>query len=82
MNKNDYGQWEATLKPLPCPFCGEIPSVEPENPMKDGDAGGTVECKNELCFVKPTVDDDEEILDMRGPGAYKDIAIRRWNKRA
>ena len=82
MDKNDYNQWEPKLKPLPCPFCGGIPFVLPENPMEEGDAGGFVECKNEHCFVRPTVDDGEEICDMRGPGAYKDIAIKRWNKRA
>jgi len=81
MNQSDYRQWLPKLTPLECPFCGEAPRIMPSNPEKDGDAWGSVRCVNKRCHAQPTVDDESQIADMRGPGAYKDMAIKKWNKR-
>jgi hypothetical protein len=75
-------QAKPTLTPLPCPFCGEMPVVGPQNPKKDGNAWGYVSCKSAKCAVLPDVRDGEDCADDRGTGAYIDCAIRRWNKRA
>lgn len=69
-----------TLKPRRCPFCGGTPTVYPLNPEKDGDAWGAVGCANDNCPAKPYVEDGEDISDERGTEAYKQIAIKRWNK--
>ena len=69
-------------KPLPCPFCGKMPFVGPENPQEEGNAWGVVCCKNEKCPAQPRVEDGEEIADMRGSDAYKAAAIKRWNQRS
>ena len=70
------------LKPLPCPFCGELPTILPVNPKKEGNAWGAVQCMNEDCQARPFVDDGESWSDDRGSNAYKESAIKRWNKRA
>lgn len=77
-----YKQWDPKLKPLPCPFCGKAPIVEPAEPEREGDAWGSVICNNGRCAVQPVCKDGSKINDIRGPGAYKDLAIRRWNRRA
>lgn len=82
MKPGDYKQWEPKLKPSPCPFCGKVPAVLPKRPDLDGDAWGQVSCQNRRCEAQPTVVDGSAMSDMRGPGAYKDMAIKRWNKRA
>ena len=81
MNKDDYNQWEQKLTPLPCPFCGKRPKVYPIDPSIEGDAFGQVRCQNQRCPVNPVCNDESLQSDMRGPGAYKDLAIKRWNRR-
>ena len=68
------------IKPLPCPFCGNIPIVGPENPEIDGNAHGYVRCLS--CAVSPGVSDGIDVCDDRGSDKYKEAAIIRWNKRA
>lgn len=70
------------MKPLPCPFCGKDPIVEPDDPEKNGDAWGRVSCINSKCPVRPQVDDRIGVADERGSIKYKKAAIKRWNKRA
>lgn len=72
----------AKLRPMPCPFCGEAPELQPEHPECEGNAWGMVACANETCPAKPRVADGEKCNDERGTGAYQDAAIRRWNRRA
>ena len=69
-------------KPLPCPFCGAIPHVEPDDPSKEGNAWAAVQCENSRCVAKPRVLDGALSCDERGTAAYKRLAIRRWNRRA
>jgi len=70
-------------EPLPCPFCGAKPFVEPENPKEEGDCWGAVRCKNRDCPAQPPpyVSDGEEICDDRGSDSYKQAAIDRWNRK-
>ena len=75
-------QQKPTLTPIGCPFCGEAPSLSPDNPDLDGNAWGEVACLNDDCPATPSVTDGESISDDRGSGAYIDAAIRLWNKRA
>lgn len=77
-----YRQLNPKLKPLPCPFCGTNPTCFPLDPDKEGDAFGSVACVNGKCPAQPAVDDGSTVADLRGPGAYIDMAIRKWNKRA
>lgn len=81
MDKTKYKQWLPTLSPLTCPFCRKEPKVMPSNPELDGDAWGEVRCVNRKCHAQPNVVDGSNVSDMRGPGAYKDMAIKKWNKR-
>lgn len=66
---------------LCCPFCGEIPNVEPENPQRNGNAWARVICYNKKCQAKPAVYDGIDVADDRGSDAYKAEAIKRWNTR-
>jgi hypothetical protein len=66
---------------LPCPFCGCVPHVGPDNPKKQGDAWGYVECLSEECPANPQVFDHEQVSDSRGSDEYKNAAIKRWNQR-
>lgn len=70
------------LTPQPCPFCGKPPKVFPSKPEIEGNAWGAVECVNSLCPAQPIVRDDAQVADERGSGAYRDLAIERWNRRA
>jgi len=81
MKKSDYKQWDHKLVPLPCPFCGKAPHIGPHDPSIEGDAFGFVACLNSRCAVQPECRDGSKQADMRGPGAYKDLAIKRWNRR-
>lgn len=69
--------------PLPCPFCGDQPLVEPTDPKTQGDAWGQVRCANPLCAANPTVGaNPEEIASTNSAEPYKLLAILRWNRRA
>lgn len=57
-------------------------SVQPAKPEQEGDCFGYVRCENPRCPAQPVVKDGSLLSDMRGPGAYKDRAISRWNRRA
>ena len=41
-----------------------------------------MECQNDGCAAQPRVEDGEDIADERGSDAYKQCAIKRWNRRA
>lgn len=69
------------LKPLPCPFCGELPILVPTDPETEGSAWGQVRCVNTYCPAQPRVDDGANIADERGSKAYIRLAITRWNRR-
>ena len=75
-------QEKPTLTPLPCPFCGKPPMVGPKKPDLAGNAWGYVVCTHARCHVNPEVSDGCTVADERGSGAYQDLAIKRWNKRA
>jgi hypothetical protein len=70
------------MKPLPCPFCGTPPEVYPKDPKNEGAAWGQVRCEYEDCPAHPNVKDGEPVADERGAEAYRQAAIKRWNKRA
>lgn len=60
--------WDAA--PLACPYCGHQPETD------DGETGGTVECMNNECGVRPSifVDHEEDMNGLTG-------AILAWNRR-
>lgn len=60
---------------LPCPFCGENPVVEPENPKEEGDAWTNIRCSNMKCAARPNVRHHAD----RG---HYEVAVNRWNRRA
>lgn len=63
-------------KPLPCPFCGNDPTVKiqlTESDSKSEMAG--VGCLNPHCHVRP------KVSSVMGIGESEQSAIRRWNIR-
>jgi hypothetical protein len=72
----------ADLIPIVCPWCKKKPSVFPKNPKEEGNAWGEVRCMNGRCPAQPSVGDGSEVADNRGSHAYKQMAIKRWNKAA
>jgi len=70
------------LKPIPCPFCGRLPEVGPKDPKREGSGGAWVGCENRRCPARPHVTDGAMVCDDRGVEKYKQLAIKRWNKRA
>jgi hypothetical protein len=72
---------------LPCPFCGKPPFIGPADPENEGNAFGFVECRNKKCVTYGDwhpglrVQDGSSVADERGSAAYKNQAIRRWNRR-
>lgn len=81
MKKLRQKQLDPKLTPEPCPFCGKSPRVEPRDPDREGNAWGQVRCVNARCHAQPSVLDGCTVADERGTGAYKDLAIRKWNRR-
>lgn len=75
-------QQKPTITPLPCPFCGAKPRLLPSDPETFGDAWGRVACMSAKCHAQPDVLDGATSADDRGSGAYIDLAIKKWNKRA
>ena len=75
-------QLQHKLTPLPCPFCGKAPKIFPSQPLFEGNAWGAVQCMNSRCPAQPSVRDGAQVADERGSGAYRDLAIKRWNRRA
>ena len=76
-------------QPLPCPFCGKMPAIDPVDPERMGNAWGEVLCVNQRCVTYDSargsgvhVRDGATIAGERGPDKYKEAAIRRWNKRS
>ena len=77
------------MEPIaPCPWCGQTPSIEPQDPERDGTAWGAVRCSNPQCAAEVRVMVYEDALvDITGewldsPEAIKAEAVKRWNKRA
>lgn len=74
---------------LPCPFCGSTDlEILPEDPSRDGDAWGAVQCVNVDCSTYDIlkshgvrVEDGQDVSDERGSDAYKSAAIAAWNRR-
>jgi hypothetical protein len=76
-------------KLLPCPFCGSTDlEILPEDPSRDGNAWGAVQCVNVDCSTYDIlkshgvrVEDGQDVSDERGSDAYKSAAIAAWNRR-
>lgn len=69
------------IEPRCCPFCGKKPKVGPANPEVEGNAWAFVRCTNRRCPARPMVKDGALSSDERGSDKYKELAIRRWNRR-
>lgn len=59
----------AALQPLPCPFCGEQPTVKPWH--GGGPRKTMVECESGECPAGPS-----------SVGSSRARAVRKWNTRA
>lgn len=61
------------IQPIECPFCGELPEVEPwhNRRHKDGTPAGTaISCANDACAIGP----------MHAGYPYTRV-VREWNTR-
>jgi hypothetical protein len=71
LNKQDLDHGQRYTKAsecLPCPFCGEQPTIQPWH--GDGPGKRLVACVNEDCHIEPSV-----------TGLSPAEARRRWNSR-
>jgi len=75
--------------PIGCPFCGKTPALHPQNPEREGNAWGAVQCENGRCVTYDStrghgvrVEDGALQSDERGTAKYIALAVRRWNRRA
>lgn len=67
--------------PKPCPFCGAQPEIFPVDRFRT-DRWASVKCTNRDCPAQPEAHDGEEVGDDLSRQAFRDAAIRRWNRRA
>jgi hypothetical protein len=68
-------------KPLPCPFCGSIPTVGPPNESTEGTCFGWVRCENPKCTVNPEAEDRRKVNGDEGREHYRQMAVANWNCR-
>lgn len=83
MDKANYERERMTqTTPLPCPWCKEVPTVEPIDWAAEGDAWGAVSCENDDCLVKPSLKNWANIRAHGASGSRQQqrIAVRLWNK--
>lgn len=71
----------ADADPLPCPWCQEVPIVEPIDWRAEGDAWGGVTCENDDCLVQPSLKNYANIKAGQASGSLQQqrIAVRLWN---
>ena len=67
--------------PLPCPFCGKIPTLTLQ-PESKGGAWGKIACINPQCPTQPEICDDRRVVNVEDPKLCKSVIISLWNKRA
>ena len=68
------------IKPLPCPFCGSIPTVGPPDDS-EGTCFGWVRCENPECRVNPDAEDRRQANGNEGREHYQRMAVENWNRR-
>lgn len=68
--------------PLPCPFCGETPRINPTDHRAEGDAWAGVSCDNDDCEVQPALKNWANIaaFGAKGSTQQKRLAVAKWNK--
>lgn len=73
------------VSPLPCPFCGGSPEVEPFSWKQSGAAWGRVACRNPKCAIEPSVEAYGEDIEAESgdesSARCKSDAIAKWNRR-
>lgn len=69
------------IEPLPCPWCGAIPTVGPPDESTAGDCFGYVTCENPECSVNPESEDRREVNGNEGREHYRQMAVANWNRR-
>lgn len=78
-------QTDVICSTLPCPFCGENPSVEKYYAPCVID----IHCVNDECFERPSISEKVECVENKGESTtYKPMfewhwqkALDKWNKR-
>lgn len=68
-------------QPLPCPFCGSIPTVGPPDDSKAGTCFGWVRCDDGKCTVNPKAEDRRDTNGNEGREYYREMAVANWNQR-